>query len=111
MSFLYRFLNFGLIFLERTAPELGLVDFLQIGRLSMNKQLEYFANTKALIIGLVGEAAGMELLNKALFSINMGSNDYVNNYYQPLSPIANLTSTQVADLLVTTYKEQLTVHP
>jgi hypothetical protein len=103
MSFLYRFLNFGLIFLERTAPELGLVDFLQIGRLSMNKQLEYFANTKAQIIGLVGEAAGMELLNKA--------NDYVNNYYQPLSPIANLTSTQVADLLVTTYKEQLTVHP
>ena len=75
----------------------------------MNKQLEYFANTKAQIMGMIGETAGMELISKALYSINMGSNDYVNNYYQPLSPIANLTRTQVANLLVSTYKGQLTV--
>lgn len=75
----------------------------------MNKQLEYFANTKAQIIAQLGEAAGIDLIQKSLFFINIGSNDYVNNYYQPLSPIRNLTSTQVATLLVSTYKGQLTV--
>ncbi|KAG0586229.1 hypothetical protein KC19_2G074000 [Ceratodon purpureus] len=89
----------------------GILDssgYILVGRLSMNKQLEYFANTKAQIMGMIGETAGMELISKALYSINMGSNDYVNNYYQPLSPIANLTRTQVANLLVSTYKGQLT---
>lgn len=81
-----------------------------MGRLSMNKQIEYFANTKAQIISMIGEDAGMKLINEALFSSNMGSNDYLNNYYQPFSPIGNLTSTQVKDLLMRDYRDQLTVH-
>ena len=94
-----------------TFNHLGMVVaiFPQVGRLSMNKQLEYFANTKAQILAMIGEAAGMDLIHKALYSANMGSNDYVNNYYMPLSPIANYTSTQVANLLVSTYHGQLTV--
>ncbi len=76
----------------------------------MNKQLDDFANTKAQIIAQLGEAAGMERISKALYSSNIGSNDYINNYYQPLSPVANLTSEQLANLLIRDYHGQLTVH-
>jgi len=89
----------------------GILDssgYILYGRLSMNKQLEYFGNTKAQILSLLGEAAGMELISEALFASNMGSNDYLNNLYQPLSPIANLTSEQVAAMLVRDYHGQLT---
>lgn len=82
----------------------------QYGRIPMNKQLEYFANTKAQIIAQLGEQAGNELISSALYSSNLGSNDYLNNYYQPLSPVGNLTSTQLATLLINTYRGQLTVH-
>lgn len=75
----------------------------------MNKQLEYFANTKAQIVAQLGEAAGMELVSKAIYASVLGSNDYVNNYYQPLSPIGNLTSVEVSDLLIRDYRGQLTV--
>lgn len=83
---------------------------IQYGRIAMNKQLDYFANTRAQIVAMLGEEAGMRLISSALFSSNLGSNDYLNNYYQPLSPIANLTSSQVGALLITTYRGQLTVN-
>jgi len=75
----------------------------------MNKQIDYFANTRAQIIEMLGEEAGMKLISSAVYSSNIGSNDYLNNYYQPFSPIGNLTSSQVATLLITTYRGQLTV--
>ncbi len=81
----------------------------QVGRLSMNKQLEYFGNTKAQIMSLLGEAAGMELISNALYWSNMGSNDYLANFYVPLSPIGDLTSAQLATLLIRNYHGQLTV--
>lgn len=81
----------------------------QYGRIAMNKQIEYFANTKAQIIAQLGEEAGMELISKAMYSSNMGSNDYVNNYYQPLSPIAKFTPQEVATMLIHDYRAQLTV--
>ncbi|XP_024368984.1 GDSL esterase/lipase At4g16230 isoform X1 [Physcomitrium patens] len=89
----------------------GILDssgYVLYGRIPMNKQLEYFANTKAQIIAQLGEQAGNELISSALYSSNLGSNDYLNNYYQPLSPVGNLTSTQLATLLINTYRGQLT---
>jgi len=78
-------------------------------RLSMNKQLEYFGNTKAQIISLLGDATGMELISNAIYMSNIGSNDYLTNFYIPLSPMSNLTSAQMATLLVRDYYGQLTV--
>lgn len=89
----------------------GILDssgYILFGRIPMNKQLEYFANTKAQIVAQLGEAAGMELVSKAIYASVLGSNDYVNNYYQPLSPIGNLTSVEVSDLLIRDYRGQLT---
>lgn len=82
---------------------------MQYGRISFNKQLDYFANTKAQIINQLGEVSGMELISNALYSTNLGSNDFLNNYYQPLSPIANLTASQVSSLLIKEYHGQLMV--
>ncbi|XP_024394951.1 GDSL esterase/lipase At4g16230 isoform X2 [Physcomitrium patens] len=88
----------------------GILDstgYILYGRISFNKQLDYFANTKAQIINQLGEVSGMELISNALYSTNLGSNDFLNNYYQPLSPIANLTASQVSSLLIKEYHGQL----
>jgi len=89
----------------------GILDssgYFVIERLSMNKQLEYFNNTKAQIISLLGETVGMELISNAVYMTNVGSNDYLSNFYDPLSPIGNLTSAQLATLLARDYHGQLT---
>eukprot|EP00250_Pteridium_aquilinum_P017533 c23677_g2_i1 orf=22-1215(-) len=52
-----------------------------ISRLSFNKQIENFKNTKQeLTMLLGGEAATSEYLSKSVFTIVFGSNDYLNNY-------------------------------
>ncbi|WP_163279047.1 hypothetical protein [Klebsiella aerogenes] len=43
-----------------------------------------FANTKQYIITRLGEAAAMKLLENTLFSVTMGSNDFLNNYLTPV---------------------------
>ncbi|CAO2821832.1 unnamed protein product [Amaranthus hypochondriacus] len=53
------------------------------GRLNMDAQLDNFANTRQDIIDMIGEEEAMEVLNKALYSVTMGSNDFINNYLTP----------------------------
>ncbi|XP_074281532.1 GDSL esterase/lipase At4g16230-like isoform X1 [Silene latifolia] len=55
-----------------------------IGRLNFDAQLDNFANTKQDLISTIGEEATNELLKKALFSVTMGSNDFINNYLTPI---------------------------
>ncbi|CAO2821456.1 unnamed protein product [Amaranthus hypochondriacus] len=54
------------------------------GRLNMDAQLDNFANTREELINRIGEEATRRLVNKALFSVTMGSNDFINNYLTPL---------------------------
>uniref|UniRef100_A0A803N2B7 Uncharacterized protein n=1 Tax=Chenopodium quinoa TaxID=63459 RepID=A0A803N2B7_CHEQI len=54
------------------------------GRLNLDAQLDNFANTKQDIIYSIGEEAANELLNKALFTVNMGANDFLDNYLTPV---------------------------
>lgn len=81
----------------------------QVGRIPFNKQLEYFTNTKSQFVQLLGEQATADILSKSLFSIILGANDYLNNYYQPLSPVGNLTPEQLSTMLVNNFTAQLTV--
>ncbi|KAL9225474.1 hypothetical protein vseg_001391 [Gypsophila vaccaria] len=55
-----------------------------IGRLSMDVQLDNFANTRHDLMMSMGEEAANKLLEKALYSITMGSNDFINNYLTPI---------------------------
>ncbi|KAK6913680.1 GDSL lipase/esterase [Dillenia turbinata] len=54
------------------------------GRINFDAQLDNFANTRQDIISSIGESAAMELLGSALFSVTMGSNDFINNYLTPV---------------------------
>jgi len=87
----------------------GCRSVVQVGRIPFNKQLEYFTNTKSQFVQLLGEQATADILSKSLFSIILGANDYLNNYYQPLSPVGNLTPEQLSTMLVNNFTAQLTV--
>ncbi|CAH1454481.1 unnamed protein product [Lactuca virosa] len=54
------------------------------GRINMDAQLDNFANTKQDIISRIGATATQELLSGALFSVTIGSNDFINNYLTPV---------------------------
>jgi hypothetical protein len=82
---------------------------MQIGRNPMDLQLAQFANTSAEIKQILGLEAGEKLLSEALYWVNMGSNDFLDNYFAPFSPIGNLSSEQVNALVLGTYEQQLTV--
>ncbi|KNA25457.1 hypothetical protein SOVF_005720 [Spinacia oleracea] len=82
-----------------------------VGRLNLDAQLDNFANTKQDIIYSIGEAATQKLLSNALFSVAMGSNDFINNYLTPL--FSKLEQQMVSpqafiDAMISKYRLQLT---
>lgn len=56
------------------------------GRINLDAQLDNFANTRQDIISSIGTSASLQLLENALFSITIGSNDFINNYLTPVLP-------------------------
>ncbi|KAL6190850.1 hypothetical protein ACLB2K_037244 [Fragaria x ananassa] len=50
----------------------------------MDAQIDNFANTRQDIISRIGILAALKLLNRALFSVTIGSNDFINNYLVPV---------------------------
>jgi phospholipase/lecithinase/hemolysin len=79
-----------------------------IERISMNQQVAQFANTSAQIMQLLGPEAGANHIANSLFAVNMGSNDFLNNYFAPFSPIGNLSAEAVNSLILSTLEQQLT---
>nr|XP_043608561.1 GDSL esterase/lipase At4g16230-like [Erigeron canadensis] len=55
-----------------------------IGRINLDAQLDNFANTRGYIISRIGVLAAEELFKGALFSVTIGSNDFINNYLTPV---------------------------
>lgn len=54
-----------------------------IARINMDAQLDNFANTRQDIISMIGLPAAIDLLRTSIFSITIGSNDFINNYFTP----------------------------
>lgn len=76
----------------------------------MWEQINMFRNTTEQIMQLLGTAAGEKLMKNAIYTITMGSNDYLNNYLIEGSPTPMLfTPQQFRDALISTYRQQLTV--
>lgn len=78
----------------------------------MDAQITNHGVTIATVIPkLGGVEATKNYFKKCLYYINIGSNDYLNNYflpqYYPSSHIYNLT--QFADVLISNYSRQLRV--
>ncbi|XP_050218725.1 GDSL esterase/lipase At4g16230-like [Mercurialis annua] len=54
------------------------------GRINLDAQIDNFANTRQDIISRIGSPAALDLLQRALFSVTIGSNDFINNYFTPV---------------------------
>ncbi|KAL3505621.1 hypothetical protein ACH5RR_031003 [Cinchona calisaya] len=82
-----------------------------VGRINLDAQLDNFANTRQYIISSIGAPMAVKLLENSLFSVTMGSNDFINNYLVPVvSKVEQkLVSpeTFVADM-ISRYRTQLT---
>jgi hypothetical protein len=64
------------------------------------------------VVNLLGdENSASNYLSKCIYSIGMGSNDYLNNYFVPLfySTGSQYTPEQYADVLLRDYSQQLRV--
>ena len=77
-----KFVRELLIFIE--FEKLLYYNFGQGGRINLDAQLDNFANTRHAIISAIGEDAAIKLFQNALFSIAIGSNDFINNYLTPV---------------------------
>ncbi|XP_054801467.1 GDSL esterase/lipase At1g29670-like [Prosopis cineraria] len=78
--------------------------------ISLGAQIQNHGVTVAAITSRLGSVeAAQSYLNKCLYYVNIGSNDYLNNYFLPAfyssSQMYNLT--QFADLLIGQYSQQL----
>lgn len=86
--------------------------FWQGGRFSMNEQLRNHRATVTQIVALLGgQAAAADHLRKCLFTVGIGSNDYIGNYFLPslYSTSRLYTPQQYAAALIAEYSSQLKV--
>lgn len=56
----------------------------KIARINMDAQIDNFANTRQDIITMIGLHSAIDLLRTSIFSITIGSNDFINNYFTPV---------------------------
>ena len=58
---------------------------MQIGRIPLEEQVDNFEQTRAYMIGLIGEKEARDFLKNAIYTVSIGSNDILN-YIQPSIP-------------------------
>ncbi|XP_057948463.1 GDSL esterase/lipase At5g45670-like [Malania oleifera] len=90
---------------DETGQQLG-------GRTSMNGQVKNYQNTVAQVVELLGsEDSAANYLSKCIYSVGLGSNDYLNNYFMPLyySSGQRYTPDQYADALIRDYSQQIRI--
>ena len=76
----------------------------------MSQQIEYFALVRETLAQELGNASVETMLNKALYIVVLGSNDYINNYMLTGSVARSMfTPDEYADLLVLTYGKHIEV--
>jgi len=82
---------------------------MQIGRTPFDRQIEYFADIKAKLASMMDSSA-QHFISEALFYINIGSYDYVSNYFLPDSKVSQLYSVgKYQQLLLSRFADQLKV--
>ncbi|PKA64621.1 GDSL esterase/lipase [Apostasia shenzhenica] len=88
---------------EETGQQLG-------GRISFGGQLRNYQEAVQQIVEMMGdEDAAANYLSKCIYSVGMGSNDYLNNYFMPAvySSSRQYSPEQYADVLIQQYSEQI----
>lgn len=90
---------------EETGRQLG-------GRITFRGQVENYRNTVSQVVQLLGdEDTAANYLSRCIFSIGLGSNDYLNNYFMPqfYNTGSQYTPEQYADDLIQRYAQQLRI--
>ncbi|KAG1346564.1 putative GDSL esterase/lipase [Cocos nucifera] len=88
---------------EETGQQLG-------GRISFGGQLQNYQAAVQEVVNVLGdEVSAANYLSKCIFSVGMGSNDYLNNYFMPVfySSSRQYTPEQYADVLIGQYSQQI----
>ncbi|CAN6332390.1 unnamed protein product [Urochloa humidicola] len=88
---------------EETGQQLG-------GRISFSGQVQNYQSAVQDLISILGdEDSAARHLSKCIFTIGMGSNDYLNNYFMPAfyNTATRYTPEQYADSLSTDYSKLL----
>ncbi|KAF7803246.1 GDSL esterase/lipase [Senna tora] len=88
---------------EETGQQLG-------GRITFSGQVRNYQNTVSQIVQILGdENTAANYLSKCIYSIGLGSNDYLNNYFMPqfYSSSRQFSTEDYADVLIQAYTEQL----
>ena len=79
----------------------------------MDIQIDYFNITRKQIDKLLGESNAREyIMKKSIFSISVGSNDFLNNYLLPLVSVGARVSQgpdAFVDDMINHFRAQLTV--
>ena len=80
-----------------------------VGRIPFNQQIKNFQTTLNQIKGKIGAGKLASSLGRSIFYVGMGSNDYLNNYFQPAfySTGSRYTPEQFADSLIADYRRYL----
>ncbi|CAN1150182.1 GDSL esterase/lipase At5g45670 [Linum perenne] len=90
---------------EETGRQLG-------GRISFSGQVKNYQTTVSQIVDLLGdEDSAAQHLSQCIYSIGLGSNDYLNNYFMPqfYNTGSQFTPEQYADDLIEKYTQQLQI--
>ncbi|KAJ9690821.1 hypothetical protein PVL29_013130 [Vitis rotundifolia] len=88
---------------DETGQQLG-------GRITMNGQLTNYQTTVSQVVNILGdEYTAANYLSKCIYSLGLGSNDYLNNYFMPqyYSTSRQYTPEQYADVLIQQYAQQI----
>ncbi|KAJ0986444.1 hypothetical protein J5N97_004800 [Dioscorea zingiberensis] len=88
---------------DETGQQLG-------ARISFNGQLQNYQSAVQQLINIMGdEDSTANYLSKCIFSVGMGSNDYLNNYFMPstYSTSREYTPEQYAQVLINQYSQQI----
>ncbi|XP_047317965.1 GDSL esterase/lipase At4g16230-like [Impatiens glandulifera] len=82
-----------------------------VGRINLDAQIDNFANTRQDIITIIGFPAAMKLLENAIFSVTIGSNDFINNYLIPIISTAKqslVSPDEFVGSMISRFRTQLT---
>ncbi|XP_047948732.1 GDSL esterase/lipase At1g29670-like [Salvia hispanica] len=80
------------------------------GRIDFTGQVNNYRNTVQQVVNILGnESSAADYLSKCIYSVGIGSNDYLNNYFMPLyySSSRQYSPEQYANLLIQQYTQQL----
>ncbi|KAL5732001.1 hypothetical protein ACHQM5_004670 [Ranunculus cassubicifolius] len=83
----------------------------QLGdRIAFNGQLRNYQNTVQQVVNILGdEDTAANYLSQCIYTVGLGSNDYLNNYFMPqtYSTSRRYNPVQYADVLIQQYTQQL----